>query len=238
VRGELGTAPPELGTRRTLALTRRLHSRSNVERRSLIATCGGLRGASVAFIVLLAPPARPGRELLGRQAELAAIDAGASPEAVSGVREDLLAAIAIIESELDPVRVREGLQAFSESRIARQRPDVACLALDQLLSLAETRGFREFARHDPLPLLRALRDPVLVLVPGLDREVDPSDNLPALRTALARNPGARIETLPQVNHRFQIAETGAPAEYERLSGTLAPAALEHIIAWIRQISSR
>jgi hypothetical protein len=52
----------------------------------------------VEFIVVLAPPALPRRQLLGLAHELAALDAGASPPAAAGAREDLLAAIAIIGS--------------------------------------------------------------------------------------------------------------------------------------------
>ncbi len=192
----------------------------------------------VAFIVLLAPPALPGRELLARQHELAVLDAGASPLEAASVREDVGAAIAIIESDSDPAHVRERLTTFSESLIARNRPKPPSLTLNQMLSLAEAPGFRELARHDPVPLLRALRDPVLVLVPGLDREVDPADNLPVLRAALAQNPDARIETLPRLNHGFQSAEAVTPTDPERLSETFAPAALERIATWIRQVSSR
>jgi uncharacterized protein len=192
----------------------------------------------VEFIVLLAPPALPGRQVLGLARELAALDAGASAQSASAAREDLLAAMAIIESEPDPARARARLTAFSESLTARQQPGLAPLTLDQMLSLAETPGIRELARLDPAPLLRAIRDPVFALVPALDREVDPAENLPALRAALAQNPDARIETLARLNHRFQTAETGEPAEYEKLPETFAPAALDRIVSWIRQISSR
>jgi dienelactone hydrolase len=220
-----------------------LRSRADVDARRLGLLGHGHRGSIVAglgdepgveFIILLAPTALPGRLVLGREKELGALDAGASPAAASRARQDLLLAIAIIEAESDRVRVRQRLTAFFQNMSLQQRPVPTLLTLDQMLALAEAPGFRELARHDPAPLLRSLRDPALVLVPELDREVDPGSNLPELRAALAGNPNARIETLPGLNHRFQTATTGAPEEYEKLPETFAPAALERIAGWIRQ----
>jgi hypothetical protein len=36
-----------------------------------------------------------------------------------------------------------------------------------------------------------------------------------------------------LNHLFQTAETGAPAEYGKIEETMAPAALAKITDWIR-----
>lgn len=189
----------------------------------------------VEFIVLLAPPALPGRQVLARQRELEALSEGVPPQAAAQLRQDLLQALAIIESEPAPERARQRLTVFSEDLAARGAPDPT-LTLEQLLSLAATPGVRKLAAHDPTPLLLATSDPVLVLVPELDREIDPIENLPALRLALAHLPSARIETLPNLNHRFQSAESGTPAEYERLSETFAPDALERITGWIQSVA--
>jgi hypothetical protein len=94
---------------------------------SIAASLGNELG--VEFIVLLAPTALPTRQLLGLAHELAALDAGTSPPAAAGAREDLLAAIAIIESEPDPLRARERLTAFSESLADRRRRELAPLTL-------------------------------------------------------------------------------------------------------------
>jgi hypothetical protein len=37
---------------------------------------------------------------------------------------------------------------------------------------------------------------------------------------------------PDLNHLFQPAKTGAPAEYAHIEETIAPVALERIATWI------
>jgi uncharacterized protein len=40
--------------------------------------------------------------------------------------------------------------------------------------------------------------------------------------------------VPGLNHLFQTATTGAPAEYARIEETFAPVALDRIADWIRE----
>ena len=43
-----------------------------------------------------------------------------------------------------------------------------------------------------------------------------------------------VHELPQLNHLFQTAETGAVEEYAQIEETFAPAALDFIGAWISE----
>ena len=43
-----------------------------------------------------------------------------------------------------------------------------------------------------------------------------------------------VHELPQLNHLFQTAETGAVEEYAQIEETFAPAALDLIGAWISE----
>jgi uncharacterized protein len=195
------------------------------------------RHAGVELMLLLASPALPLRQVLARKGELDALAAGASPEAAARYREDLLAALTIIEAEPTAVRQRLLLEAFVERLSARGEPTAVPLPVDTLLSLAETPGFQEIAGRDPARLLHALDIPVLALMPERDREVDPKENAAALRVAFADHPNAHIEMLPRLNHRLQTADAGTPAEYETISETFAPAALDRITSWIRHASA-
>jgi hypothetical protein len=42
-----------------------------------------------------------------------------------------------------------------------------------------------------------------------------------------------VVKLPRLNHLFQTARTGSPGEYETITETFAPAALQVIADWIR-----
>jgi len=75
---------------------------------------------------------------------------------------------------------------------------------------------------------------VLAINGSLDKQVLPEQNLPAIRKALqeAGNKHFEMEELPGLNHLFQTAKTGAPAEYAQIEETMSPVALEKISAWI------
>jgi len=56
----------------------------------------------------------------------------------------------------------------------------------------------------------------------------------ANRAAFAASGNTRTEVieLPGLNHLFQTAKTGSPAEYARIDETIAPIALDTIARWI------
>ena len=76
--------------------------------------------------------------------------------------------------------------------------------------------------------------PVLAINGELDLQVPPRQNLPAIAGALEAggNRDYAVVKLPRLNHLFQTARTGSPAEYETITQTFAPAALEVIAEWI------
>jgi len=75
---------------------------------------------------------------------------------------------------------------------------------------------------------------VLALNGSLDAHVDPAQNLPAIRAALAAagNKDTEVAELPGLNHLFQHAITGMPAEYGTIEETISPEVLERVSSWI------
>jgi fermentation-respiration switch protein FrsA (DUF1100 family) len=75
---------------------------------------------------------------------------------------------------------------------------------------------------------------VLAMNGEKDLQVPAKQNLDAIRAALASagNTRAEIVEMPGLNHLFQTAKTGSPAEYGIIEETIAPAALEKIARWI------
>ncbi len=93
---------------------------------------------------------------------------------------------------------------------------------------------RYFLTYDPATALRKVTCPVLVLNGSLDKQVLPSQNLPPIRKALeeAGNKHFEIDELPGLNHLFQTAKTGSPAEYAEIEETMSPVALQKMAEWI------
>lgn len=76
--------------------------------------------------------------------------------------------------------------------------------------------------------------PALAINGSLDKQVLPAQNLSVIRKALeeAGNKHFEIDELSGLNHLFQTAKTGAPAEYAQIEETMSPVALEKISSWI------
>ena len=66
------------------------------------------------------------------------------------------------------------------------------------------------------------------------------DNIAAIEQGLkeAGNTDVTRRILPGLNHLFQTAKTGAPAEYRRIEETIAPAALQIMTDWTRAHTRR
>ena len=95
---------------------------------------------------------------------------------------------------------------------------------------------RYFLKYDSRVALRTVDVPVLALGGTLDLQVPARENLSGIDTALkaAGNTDYRVVALPNLNHLFQTATIGSPAEYPQIEETVAPAALELIASWINQ----
>jgi dienelactone hydrolase len=82
---------------------------------------------------------------------------------------------------------------------------------------------RYFLAYDPLPTIRKVRQPILILQGELDRQVT-ADQAEMLAKA-ARESGNRdvaLRVFPGLNHLFLPAKTGAVSEYSSLSTNAIP----------------
>jgi fermentation-respiration switch protein FrsA (DUF1100 family) len=141
------------------------------------------------------------------------------------------AMLAAIVAERDPEQARIKAQAILEQGERDGLVVQGAAALEA--KTFTTPWFRTFLILEPGLALRAMRQPVLALNGELDRQVPAKLDLDAMRIALANNPRAVVKQLPKLNHLFQTATTGAPAEYGQIEETLAPSALAVMSDWIR-----
>lgn len=212
----------------------------------LIAAMVARRSEDVGFLVLLAGPGLPGEEVLYLQGAAIARAMGASDEQVERQRREQEELFRIVKEEEDPearlARLKRVLRdrLASMSAAARAASGVPSDAsgreewLDLQLRSAASPWFRFFLRHDPRDDLRRVSVPVLALIGTLDLQVPPGENLPEIEEALVRggNRDVTAMELEGLNHLFQHARTGSPAEYARIEQTMAPEAMEVVAQWI------
>jgi uncharacterized protein len=191
----------------------------------------------VKWLVLLAAPATPGEQTLLHQSELIGRAGGLSDEQLEASLGFDQAAYALVRKEKDPNALAGKLVGLvKESGLDAALPPAA---LETQLRMLSSPWFRFFLDYDPLPNLKVVNCPVLALYGQKDLQVAPKANLPLLRKALqdAANSQADARELPELNHLFQHAYTGTPAEYAAIEETFSPEALTLIVNWVGDHSS-
>lgn len=181
----------------------------------------------VAFIVMMAGTGVRGDQVLAAQSEAIEIANGTDPEAAARDAAKEKDMLTLVETENDPAILAKRLKEKLEGDVPEA---LIGLQTKQLTS----PWFHYFLTYDPASALRKVACPVLVLNGSLDKQVLPSQNLPPIRKALeeAGNQHVEIDELPGLNHLFQTAKTGSPAEYARIEETMSPVVLEKISTWI------
>ena len=123
----------------------------------------------------------------------------------------------------------------AETKATLEIPDegIPSFAYEDML----TPWFRRFLQLDPRPYLAKVRCPVLALIGDKDLQVPAAENLEGIRRALAptANPRTSVRELAGINHALQAARTGSASEYFLIEQTVAPAVLDPMSAWLRQV---
>ena len=193
--------------------------------------------AMVSFAVLLAPPAVGICEIITRQTELVLRANGDTEENIAFNNAMTRAALEALRANRDDDAARAAaMRAVAEEywprlpAAAREQAENGVADVIATLATLDTPWMNWIAHYDPAPALRAMRCDVLAVFGGKDLQVEPAQNRPPLEAALAAN--AEVVTLDGLNHLFQTAETGSPAEYHAIEETFAPAALELVGEWV------
>lgn len=216
----------------------------------LIAPMVSVEMGGVDFVVLLAGPGLTGEEILYLQGAAIARAMGVPESAVErtlALQQRLFQVVRQVEDDAArPGRLRQELQAILDETPAAERPTLGVPAgqedawIQQQVQALSGPWFRFFLLHDPADDLRRLQVPVLAVIGEKDLQVPAPENAAAIRAALTEggNPDPTVEVLPGLNHLFQTAGTGAPAEYGQIQETFAPQALERVSTWILERTGR
>lgn len=193
----------------------------------IIAPMVAARDKDVAFVVMLAGTGVPGDQIIAEQQRLIALASGAPADKVAKDNADQKAILALVEQGADAATLKKKIR----ENVGKKMPDAQIGAQVGTLT---SPWFRYFLTYDPATALRQVKVPVLVLNGSLDLQVPPAQNLPAIRKAFQESGNKRVEIVevPGVNHLFQHAKTGAPAEYGAIEETMSPEVLATIGNWI------
>lgn len=206
----------------------------------LIAPMVASKSKDVSFIVLLAGPGLPGYDIILRQTELI--------KRADGIDESTLQTeLAFIKDILDGITnrndsneaeptLKDSIQKQMTPQSGQLSEEMNTVDMIKYLVTYTTPWVHFFSNYDPSTSLANVRCPVLAINGEKDLQVPPKENLTAIENALIKggNKNVTIKEFTSLNHLFQEAQTGSPAEYSSIEQTFSPAALEEIRKWIKK----
>lgn len=181
-------------------------------------------GAGAAWIVALAGPALPGGEIITSQVERIAQASGLSAEAIAyntAFQRRLMEAVAAHAADAEAARGAVERLLLESGRSPAEAA--------QLATAMSSDWYRGMVAHDPAESLRAIRAPMLAVFGGKDLQVPAEQNAAAVSR---HKPDAEVVILPGLNHLFQAAQTGLPAEYGQIETTLDPSVIDTVVDWV------
>jgi pimeloyl-ACP methyl ester carboxylesterase len=201
----------------------------------MIAPMVAARDHQVKFVVLLAGPGVKGIDVLLRQQVLIAEGEGASAHDIALNQKFQEPSMKIAMNSKGSDADRAAVVAIYE-KVYSGTAAPAVLA-GQIASAVQTLfmpWFQSFLAFDPQRYLTQVTVPLLALNGSKDRQVDPNQNLPAIRSALETSDHGRftITQIPGLNHLFQDCKTGAFSEYNTIAETFSPKALKIMGDWL------
>jgi hypothetical protein len=204
---------------------------------SLAATRDLPEARSVGFLVLLAGPGVPLGDVLLEQTRLILGSRGIPPQVLDAETKALARLIEIALTEGDRERAASAMRAVINERIGAL-PEAAREPMErqveQQVAQMNSPWMRWMLAYDPALILQATRIPVLAVFGGRDLQVPAAQNKGPVEFAIrtAGHPASKVVEVPDVNHLFQAATTGAPVEYGQIEETMNPAVLDLIGDWV------
>jgi fermentation-respiration switch protein FrsA (DUF1100 family) len=210
----------------------------------LIAPIVASHSKDIAFIVLLAGPGIPGKNILLLQQKLIGSSSGISKKNLQKKEVIYSKAFDMILKTTNLEKLKDDLEIyFKKNAHSIPSSDKTGLTDDDFSKQnaigLSTPWMQYFLAYDPKSALTKVSIPVLALNGEKDLQVSPKENLSAIKKALIQggNKNVTIKELPTLNHLFQESKTGSPDEYAVIDQTFSPNALKEILKWIqKQIS--
>lgn len=202
----------------------------------------------VAFIILVAAPGVSGEEIIIKQIELIMRANGAEENDITKSINKTKKIFKILNDNnknlLKQELYNQVLEEYElmpdEQKSSIKDKDLFINTLvDARIQQFDNNWFKFFINYDPLPILKNIKCPVLLVYGGKDKQVDYMQNGKIIEASLKQNNNVNVKTLffENANHLFQNADTGSPNEYTKLDKNYLPGFLEQITDWIKNITN-
>ena len=182
-----------------------------------------------SFIVTLASPGVDGQRLLHTQREELLNASGVSPDNIAQINDYMGQAQNIAIEAKSRFELEKNItDLFTGTPMENQiAPIVEQLSSPEILGIL---------RYDPKAHFKKIHCPVLALNGTKDLQVPCNENLFAILEGITSNGNKNVTTKPYpgLNHLFQAAKTGLPAEYGSIDETLNDEALKDIANWLTE----
>ena len=181
-----------------------------------------------SFIIAMAGPGIPGRELMNLQRAALLKANGATDDFISEYNRVLDKASELAITISDKEELKEKLmQLLAGTPLAGSG--------NQLIEQLSTPGMVSLLQFNPEGFYPRIQCPVLALNGGKDVQVIADENIEAIANGLEKAGNKKVETkiYPELNHLFQTATTGLPVEYGQIEETISPQVLKDIADWIK-----
>lgn len=214
----------------------------------LIAPITASLNKDVDFVVLLAGPSRTGRFVSENQMINILLSNGVSQEtAMAGsnitkaLNDTVLNHLNLPKGELAE-KLKETYstrwQALSDTAKSQLKRLGGGSLPEHRIKMLTGNWYRNFIKHNPVDYLKALEIPVFALFGDKDVQVSAKDHSPLMKKSIAHIDQAKVTVLPNHNHLFQEAETGAMSEYQHIEETLSTLTLSSIVRWITGVKKQ
>jgi len=232
-----------------------LETRPDVEKRYLglighseggmIAPMVAARRKDISFIVLWGGPEAGGPRVLAEQYANSLKQQGIDTVAVNAFEQlhlQILKMFAVSPDEqtldknaMETFAVWEKAQPQSSLNALNIHGDMTDKILKNYNGMFKSAWVRFFVIYDPEKDLSKVKCPVLAINGEKDTQVNAAENLGAIKEILTKsgNKDFEVKAIPGLNHLLQTANTGQASEYEEISETMSPVAMNIISEWIK-----
>lgn len=211
----------------------------------MIAPMVAARRKDVAFIVLWGSPGVSGAQILTEQSAQALKEKGMDSVSVAAYKKlhfSILSLFAMSATQADlDQQIPPVVEAWKKGQTqktlnALNIPNTTMADILKTYDGMFSSGWlRFFISYDPATALSKVKCPVLAVTGGKDMQVNAAENLGRIKEVLTKsgNKDFEVKTIPGLNHLFQTANTGDVSEYDQITETMSPVAMNIICSWIK-----
>ncbi|MBA7497558.1 hypothetical protein ES704_00286 [subsurface metagenome] len=204
---------------------------------AIIAPMVAAQSPDVAFIVMMGGMGITGEEILYLQSALILKVNGVSDELITKSRALQESIYKVLKKEKDDAVAAEELHEIIENaklQLSEEEREKILFGAFIEPPIKLIPWYRYFLTNDPKTALMKVKCPVLAINGEKDLQALPKESLQSIEEALIAggNKDYTVKELPNLNHLFQTAQTGALSEYSQIEETIAPEALDLVGKWI------